>query len=102
MSLQGGCTYASDENGATFTFTGGGVLAGGVRPLSGAGFLPLVAFQTVSSDFKAVADIYNVNGVQTAVAGGAVTPAYRLGTAALVGSHVADLLGNGGGRFHGL
>jgi len=78
---QGGCTYASDENGANFTFTGGGVLAGGVRPLSGAGFLPLVAFQTVSSDFKAVADIYNVNGVQTAVAGGAVT--LRTGSARL-------------------
>lgn len=78
---QGGCTYASDENGARFTFTGGGVLAGGVRPLSGAGFVPLVAFQTVSSDYKAVADIYNVNGVQTAIADGTVT--VRTGSARL-------------------
>lgn len=70
---QGGCTYGSDENGAQFTLTGGGVLAGGVKPVSGVGFLPLVAFQNVSADYKAVADIYNVNGIQTAVADGAVT-----------------------------
>jgi len=70
---QGGCTYGSDENGAQFTLTGGGVLAGGVKPASGGGFLPLVAFQNVSADFKAVADIYNVNGIQTAVADGSVT-----------------------------
>lgn len=69
----GGCTYASDENGAQFSLTGGGVLAGGVKPVSGGGFLPLVAFQNVSADYKAVADIYNVNGIQTAVADGSVT-----------------------------
>jgi feruloyl esterase len=78
---QGGCTYGSDENGAQFTLTGGGVLAGGVRPLSGGGFLPLVAFQNVSSDYKAVADIYNVNGIQTAVADGSVS--VRTGSARL-------------------
>lgn len=78
---QGGCTYGSDENGAQFTLTGGGVLAGGVRPLSGSGFLPLVAFQNVSSDYKAVADIYNVNGIQTAVADGSVS--VRTGSARL-------------------
>ncbi|AZG15669.1 tannase/feruloyl esterase family alpha/beta hydrolase [Cupriavidus pauculus] len=78
---QGGCTYASDENGAQFTLTGGGVLAGGVRPVSGGSFLPMVAFQNVSADYKQVADIYNVNGVQTAVADGAVT--VRTGSARL-------------------
>ncbi|GJG97244.1 tannase/feruloyl esterase family alpha/beta hydrolase [Cupriavidus pauculus] len=70
---QGGCTYASDENGAQFTLTGGGVLAAGVKPVSGVGFLPLVAFQNVSADYKQVADIYNLNGVETAVANGSVT-----------------------------
>lgn len=70
---QGGCTYASNENGAQFSLTGGGVLAGGVKPVSGGGFLPMVAFQNVSADYKAVADIYNVNGIQTAVADGSVT-----------------------------
>lgn len=78
---QGGCTYGSDENGAQFTLTGGGVLAGGVKPVSGTGFLPLVAFQNVSADYKAVADIYNVNGIQTAVADGSVT--VRTGSARL-------------------
>nr|WP_315592000.1 tannase/feruloyl esterase family alpha/beta hydrolase [uncultured Cupriavidus sp.] len=78
---QGGCTYGSDENGAQFTLTGGGVLAGGVKPVSGAGFLPLVAFQNVSADYKAVADIYNVNGIQTAVADGSVM--VRTGSARL-------------------
>ena len=78
---QGGCTYASDENGAQFTLTGGGVLAGGVKPASGVGFLPLVAFQNVSADYKAVADIYNVNGIQTAVADGSVS--VRTGSARL-------------------
>jgi len=78
---QGGCTYASDENGAQFSLTSGGVLAGGVKPVSGVGFLPLVAFQNVSSDFKQVADIYNVNGIQTAVADGTVT--LRTGSARL-------------------
>lgn len=57
------------------------MLAGGVRPLSGGGFLPLVAFQNVSSDYKAVADIYNVNGIQTAVADGSVS--VRTGSARL-------------------
>lgn len=78
---QGGCTYASDENGAQFTLTGGGVLAGGVKPLSGAGFLPLVAFQTVASDYKQIQDIYNVNGIQTATADGSVS--VRTGSARL-------------------
>lgn len=78
---QGGCTYGSDENGAQFTLTGGGVLAGGVKPASGAGFLPLVAFQNVASRFQDVADIYNVNGIQTAVADGTVT--VRTGSARL-------------------
>lgn len=63
LVLQSGCTYASDENGARFTLTGGGVLAGGVAPASGGGFLPLVAFQNTTADFKAVADIYNANGI---------------------------------------
>lgn len=63
LTLQSGCTYNSDENGARFTLTGGGVLAGGVAPASGGGFLPLVAFQNTTADFKAVADIYNVNGI---------------------------------------
>ncbi|MCY1277479.1 Tannase and feruloyl esterase [compost metagenome] len=73
LSPQAGCTYASDESGARFTFGGGGVVTGGVVPASGAGFAPLLAFQNVSSDYKAVADIYNVNGIQYAVADHAAT-----------------------------
>ncbi|MWL90199.1 MULTISPECIES: tannase/feruloyl esterase family alpha/beta hydrolase [unclassified Cupriavidus] len=70
---QGGCTYGSDENGAQFTLGGGGLLSAGVRAASGATFRPLIAFQNVSADYTAVADIYNVNGIQTAVANGAVS-----------------------------
>lgn len=73
LVAQGGCTYASDEQGARFTFGGGGVVTGGVVPASGAGFAPLLAFREVASDYKAVADIYNVNGIQYARAGNAAT-----------------------------
>ncbi|RZT36382.1 tannase/feruloyl esterase family alpha/beta hydrolase [Cupriavidus agavae] len=70
---QGGCTYGSNENGAQFTLGGGGLLSGGVRAASGGSFRPLLAFQNVSADYTAVADIYNVNGIQTAVADGSVS-----------------------------
>ncbi|WON78717.1 tannase/feruloyl esterase family alpha/beta hydrolase [Serratia sp. UGAL515B_01] len=64
LIVQNGCTFSSDENGALFTFTGGGVLSGGVAKVSESEFLPLVAFQNVSDDYKAIADIYNVTGIQ--------------------------------------
>ncbi|WP_052165955.1 tannase/feruloyl esterase family alpha/beta hydrolase [Cupriavidus sp. WS] len=73
LVAQGGCTFSSGENGALFTLTGGGVMLGGVANATGAGFAPLLAFENVSSDYKAVADIYNVNGIQYAVAGGAAS-----------------------------
>ncbi|WP_337264855.1 MULTISPECIES: tannase/feruloyl esterase family alpha/beta hydrolase [unclassified Serratia (in: enterobacteria)] len=74
LQAHSGCTFSSDENGAQFTFTGGGVLAGGIAKVSGAEFLPLVAFQNISSDYKAVADIYNASGIQHSVSNDSATP----------------------------
>lgn len=68
-----GCTFSSDENGAQFTFTGGGVLSGGIAKVSGTEFLPLVAFQNISSDYKAIADIYNVTGIQHSLSNDSAT-----------------------------
>lgn len=70
LVAQGGCSYASAESGAVFTFAAGGVLSGGVSAPSGGGFTPLLAFQntfsttTVSGDFRSVANIFNAAGVQ--------------------------------------
>ncbi|MDF0605905.1 tannase/feruloyl esterase family alpha/beta hydrolase [Neisseriaceae bacterium TC5R-5] len=64
QATQNACSFNSDEQGARFTFTGGGVLLGGIAASSGSNFLPLVAFQNVSSDYKAVADIYNASGIE--------------------------------------
>ena len=67
---QGSCSYISGESGAVFSFGAGGVLSGGVNAPSGGGFSPLLAFQNsfaaapVSGDFKSVANIFNVVGVQ--------------------------------------
>lgn len=67
---EGSCSYISGESGAVFSFGAGGVLSGGVNAPSGGGFSPLLAFQNsfaaapVSGDFKSVANIFNVVGVQ--------------------------------------
>lgn len=73
LLTQNGCTFNSDENGAQFTFMGGGVLSGGVAKVAENAFLPLLAFQNISSDYKALADIYNVTGIQHSVSDGHAT-----------------------------
>lgn len=73
LQSENGCTFSSNENGALFTFTGGGVLSAGVATATGAEFIPLVAFQNISSDYKAVADIYNVTGIQYALSNDSAT-----------------------------
>lgn len=66
----GNCSYASAENGATFTFGAGGALQAGVAAPSGSTFLPVVAFATTFDNasaptvFNTIANIYNVIGVQ--------------------------------------
>jgi feruloyl esterase len=67
---QGNCAYASNENGAVFTFGAGGALQGGVAAPSGGAFLPAIAFATTFNNassptvFNTIANIYNVIGVQ--------------------------------------
>lgn len=69
LVAQGGCSFASAESGAVFTFAAGGVLSGGVTAPGGSGFTPLLAFQNtfanapVSGDFRSVANIFNAVGV---------------------------------------
>jgi hypothetical protein len=66
----GNCTYSSGENGATFVLAVGGLMQGGVAAPTGAGFVPLVAFQSTFQNsatptvFNPVANIFNVVGVQ--------------------------------------
>ncbi len=75
LQKSGNCSYTSDENGATFTFGAGGAVQGGVAAPSGAGFVPLLAFQNTFQDsastgvFNPVANVFNVTGVQYGAAG---------------------------------
>ncbi|MEO6018308.1 MAG: tannase/feruloyl esterase family alpha/beta hydrolase [Polaromonas sp.] len=76
---QGNCVYASSENGALFTFGGGGVVAGGIAAPTGTSFLPLLAFQNTFNNtsapavFNTIADDYNVTGINY-TATGVATP----------------------------
>lgn len=64
LSPRGACTYATAEQGASWTFGDGGVLAGAVAAPSGNQFLPLIAFASTTGDYLAMANIYNVLGTQ--------------------------------------
>jgi pimeloyl-ACP methyl ester carboxylesterase len=72
---QGNCVYESAENGALFTFAGGGVVQGGVAAPAGSSFLPLLAFQNTFQNasaptvFNTIADDYNVTGIHYTTAG---------------------------------
>lgn len=70
LQPRGACTYASAENGATFTFGAGGVLQGAIAAPSGNTFLPLMAFASTTGDYLALANIYNASGAQGNGAGG--------------------------------
>ncbi|QHJ00568.1 tannase/feruloyl esterase family alpha/beta hydrolase [Xylophilus rhododendri] len=71
----GNCTYASGENGATFTLGTGGVVQGGVAAPTGSSFLPLLAFASTFDNvanpavFNTIANIYNAVGVQYGAGG---------------------------------
>ncbi|MES2261204.1 MAG: tannase/feruloyl esterase family alpha/beta hydrolase [Pseudomonadota bacterium] len=64
LQARGACTYASGENGATFTFGAGGVVQGAVAAPSGNKFLPFVAFGSTTGDYLALANIHNASGTQ--------------------------------------
>lgn len=70
LQPRGACSYASGENGATFTFGAGGVLQGAMAAPSGNSLLPLIAFASTTSDYLALANIYNASGAQGDGAGG--------------------------------
>lgn len=98
LVAQNGCTFSSDENGALFTFTAGGVLTGGVAKVNESEFLPLLAFQNISNDYKTIADIYNVSGIQHSVSNNLAAPhsgSARLRSSAATWQTCQDPIGQG-------